>query len=167
MSRAGMGAARKHGALLPAYSSHAEAQRALYSERDTLLGELILISVKASNVDPNFKPDSLNVLIESIKRDQTSILFSKKFTTARLNIAGWSIIGRWPASRMPNSSALEIIVAALAADSIGNNRSFSPHTINVLFRILRSASSVNAATAAPRPCEKAFLPPAVFSTSTE
>ena len=61
MSRAGMEAARQHGALLPSFANQAEAEKALFAERDALIRDLTAAAAR-STFEPDFEPESLKGL---------------------------------------------------------------------------------------------------------
>jgi hypothetical protein len=62
VSRAGMEAARQHAAQLPNFANQAEAEQALFSERDALLRELVDAAEGTETFKPTFQPASLKDL---------------------------------------------------------------------------------------------------------
>jgi hypothetical protein len=73
MSRAGMVAARLHGESLPSFSSHADAERALFLRRDRLLASLQRAAEQSSRFAFDMSPESLKKLeswyFELLERD--------------------------------------------------------------------------------------------------
>src|SRR5262245_7198719 len=59
MTRAGRQAADDFGRRLPRYGSHAEAERALFAERDLLLGRLHTAAAVSPSFQCDFTPESL------------------------------------------------------------------------------------------------------------
>lgn len=62
MSRAGRRAANDHGKTLPRYGSQEEAERALYAQRDLLLGQLRTAAAASPSFHFDFTPESLKTL---------------------------------------------------------------------------------------------------------
>jgi hypothetical protein len=62
MSKAGPRAAKLFGSTLPAFRGIAEAERALYGERDGLIRKLTALSRRSTTFRPDFSPESLKDL---------------------------------------------------------------------------------------------------------
>jgi hypothetical protein len=62
MSNAGLRAAKLFGSKLPAFRDLAEAERALYRERDDLIQRLTDLSRRSATFRPDFSPESLKDL---------------------------------------------------------------------------------------------------------
>jgi hypothetical protein len=62
VSRAGRRAADDHGKTLPRYGSWEEAERALYAQRDPLLGQLRTAAAASPSFHFDFTPESLKTL---------------------------------------------------------------------------------------------------------
>jgi len=62
MSRLGLRAAQRFGAKLPAFRDIAEAERALYGERDELVRKLTELSRRSAAFRPDLSPESLKDL---------------------------------------------------------------------------------------------------------
>jgi hypothetical protein len=59
MTKAGLLAATRFGSTLPAFSDQGEAERALFPERDALLGRLDALSGQADGFRADYSPKSL------------------------------------------------------------------------------------------------------------